>query len=123
MKSSTKLLKLVTSINEAKAAEAEAKKKVKAAEEAIIKMMGEIVTTTLEKNGVIYTITLGENCRYALTEEGKRRLMNEVPYESDLWDKKPSVQACMNDKDMKAFIIRKDYEPKVLITKKESDKK
>lgn len=122
MKSSTKLLKLIQAVEEAKAAKKVADNAVKKAEEAIIKMMGDIVTTTVEKDGTVYTVTLSDNCRYVLTEDGKRKMLNEVPYDSTLWDKKPDVGMIQKDDNLKDFVIRKDFAPKVLITKKDGQK-
>lgn len=122
MKSSTKLLKLIKAVEEAKVAKKVADNAVKKAEEAIIKMMGDIVTTTVEKDGTVYTVTLSDNCRYVLTEDGKRKMLNEVPYDSPLWDKKPDVGMIQKDDNLKDFVIRKDFAPKVLITKKDEQK-
>ena len=122
MKSSSKLLKLIQTVEEAKTAKKAAEAAVKKAEDAIIKMMGDIVTTTVEKDGSVYTVTLADNCRYVLTEDGKRKMLNEVPYDSPLWDKKPDVGMVQKDDTLKGFVIRKDFAPKVLITKKEEQK-
>ena len=121
MKASTKIIKLIKAIEEAKLAEKAAKKAVEKAEEAIIKMMGETIkTTTVESDGKVYTITLGENCRYSVSEDGKRKLQNEVPFDSPLWDKKPCVAECQKDETFKEYVVRKDYGPKVLITSKQA---
>ena len=119
MKASTKLIKLIEAIEEAKLAKKAADTAVKKAEEAIMKMMGDTIkTTTVEKDGKVYTITLGENCRYFVSEDGKRKIQNEVGYDSPLWEHSISVEACQNSPEYKQFVIRKDYKPKVLITEK-----
>ena len=115
MKAETKLLKLVEKVNEAKENKRKAEDDIKKAEEAIIRIMGDVPKTSVEKNGVAYTITIGDNVRYALVEEGKRKMINDVPFESNLWKKTPDIGECLNNEEMKGFVIQKEFTPKVII--------
>ena len=115
MKAETKLLKLVEKVNEAKENKRKAEDDIKKAEEAIIRIMGDVPKTSVEKNGVAYTITIGDNVRYALVEEGKLKMINDVPFESNLWKKTPDIGECLNNEEMKGFVIQKEFTPKVII--------
>lgn len=115
MKAETKLFKLVEQINEAKETKRKAEADIQKAEEAIIRIMGDVPKTSIEKNGVAYSITIGDNVRYALVEEGKRKMINDIPFESNLWKKTPDIGECLNNEEMKGFVIQKEFTPKVII--------
>lgn len=115
MKAETKLFKLVEQINEAKETKRKAEADIQKAEEAIIRIMGDVPKTSIEKNGIAYSITIGDNVRYALVEEGKRKMINDIPFESNLWKKTPDIGECLNNEEMKGFVIQKEFTPKVII--------
>lgn len=115
MKAGTKLFKLVEQINEAKETKRKAEADIQKAEEAIIRIMGDVPKTSIEKNGIAYSITIGDNVRYALVEEGKRKMINEIPFKSNLWKKTPDIGECLNNEEMKGFVIQKEFTPKVII--------
>lgn len=121
MKASTKILKTVKLLQEKKDEVEMLKKQISQLEETMIKVMGNIATTTVEDEEKVYSITLGENVRNKLSEEGKRAIVN-IPYESDVWENKPNITAIMNDKELKQYVIRTEYRKKVLVTEKEKEK-
>ena len=115
MKPETKLFKLIDEILTAKKAKKELDSKIEKAEETIVKLVGDVQKTSVERDGVVYSVTVGENVRYALVEEGKRKMLNDVPFESALWKKTPDIGECLEDDVMKEYVIRKDFTPKVII--------
>lgn len=117
MKATTKLLKTVKSILEKKDTIEKLKKEIEKAENSIMKLMGEVETTSVEDAGMLYTVTLGDNVRNKLSEDGKRAMIN-IPYDSPLWEKKPDINKVMNNEELKRFVIRSEFRKKVLISKK-----
>ena len=115
MKPETKLFKLIDEILTAKKAKKELESKIEKAEETIVKLVGDVQKTSVERDGVVYSVTIGENVRYTLVEEGKRKMLNDVPFESALWKKTPDIGECLEDDVMKEYVIRKDFTPKVII--------